>query len=88
MDSSAQAKFRELAHANAYTESRLCWPLTYVRNASQVLYKLLSSLSVPEEPEPNAVQRVKPGAAALAALEERGCTMLYRMPQWLYDDDE
>ena len=26
--------------------------------------------------------------AALAALEERGCTMLYRMPQWLYDDDE
>ena len=54
----------------------------------QVLYKLLSSLSVPEEPEPNCAERVQPGAAALAALEERGCTMLYRMPQWLYDDDE
>lgn len=54
----------------------------------QVLYKLLSSLSVPEEPEPNCEERAQPGAAALAALEERGCTMLYRMPQWLYDDDE
>jgi hypothetical protein len=53
-----------------------------------VLYKLLCSLSVPEEPEPNSGERVQPGAAALAALEERGCTMLYRMPQWLYDDDE
>lgn len=55
---------------------------------AQVLYKLLCSLSVPEEPEPNSGERVQPGAAALAALEERGCTMLYRMPQWLYDDDE
>jgi hypothetical protein len=55
----------------------------------QVLYKLLSSLSAdPEACAGSEPARTKPGANALCRLEERGNTMLYRMPMWLYDDDE
>ncbi len=55
----------------------------------QVLYKLLSSLSAETEADPGGEQvRCEPGAGALCRLEERGSTMLYRMPIWLYDDDE
>lgn len=56
----------------------------------QVLYKLLSSLSADQEVQPGSSEpvRSKPGAGALCRMEERGSTMLYRMPIWLYDDDE
>ncbi|CAL8470958.1 g10500 [Coccomyxa elongata] len=56
----------------------------------QVLYKLLSSLSADQEAQPGSSEpvRSKPGAGALCRMEERGSTMLYRMPIWLYDDDE
>lgn len=54
-----------------------------------MLYKLLISLEADPEPEPGSEPvRSKPGAGALCRLEERGSTMLYRMPIWLYDDDD
>ena len=56
----------------------------------QVLYKLLSSLCAEascDQAGPG-MSRSKPGAAALCRMEERGSTLMYRMPIWLYDDDD
>ena len=56
----------------------------------QVLYKLLSSLCAEvhcDQPGPH-MDRSKPGATALCRMEERGSTLMYRMPIWLYDDDD
>ena len=56
----------------------------------QVLYKLLSSLCAEascDQAGPG-MTRSKPGAAALCRMEERGSTLMYRMPIWLYDDDD
>ena len=56
----------------------------------QVLYKLLSSLCAEAEADlpDSGMGRSKPGAAALCRMEERGSTLMYRMPIWLYDDDD
>ncbi len=56
----------------------------------QVLYKLLSSLCAEAECDQpgSGMSRSKPGAAALCRMEERGSTLMYRMPIWLYDDDD
>ena len=64
--------------------------LTASGHLVQVLYKLLSSLCAEASCDHAGpgMGRSKPGAAALCRMEERGSTLMYRMPIWLYDDDD
>ena len=81
---------RSLISAPKTLSHALASPLADQCQHLQVLYKQLASLCAEvdcDQPGPG-MTRSKPGAAALCRMEERGSTLMYRMPIWLYDDDD